>query len=317
MPEAEVDPRALARHLAAMPGPRRRPHDAAAIARTLEHLRRTFAFHGWTVVEQPCRDQWLGDGLNLIARRLGSEAARVVVAAHHDTVPRSPGADDNGSGLAALLELARLLAAREWEATLDLVAFDFEESNDPAGDRTPSFAGSRAYVEALVRQGIALRGAFVYDLIAYASAEPGSQRVPAGLDRLYPGELAALAQRESRGDFIVAIGLGDARGAELTRAFGAAADGAGLPVLPLGVPAELARRGVAASAFAAPNDLFRSDHISFWAAGLPALFLTDTANFRNPHYHQPSDRPETLDPFFWAKVVAATYAAVASLAVAR
>lgn len=303
---AAVDPGALARHLAAMPGPRRRPHDASAIAMTLAHLRRTFAAHGWEVREEPCRDSVLGDGMNLVARLAGARPdALVVVAAHHDTVPGSPGADDDGSGLAALCELARLLRGPELDATVELVAFDFEESNDPFGDRTPSFAGSRAYVETLGRDDRTLRGAFVYDLIGYATLAPGSQRLPPGLDRAYPAELAAL-QARGRGDFLAAIGLGDERGIGLLRAFVGAAHAAApdLAVVPLAAPV-----GVAALA-----DLFRSDHVSFWRADLPAVFLTDTANFRNPNYHQPTDVASTLDAVFWSRVVAATLGAVVALA---
>lgn len=301
---AAVDPGALARHLAAMPGPRRRPHDASAIATTLAHLRRTFAAHGWEVREEPCRDSVLGDGVNLVARLAGARPdALVVVAAHHDTVPGSPGADDNGSGLAALLELARLLAGRRYEATIELAAFDFEESQDPFGDRTPSFAGSRAYVEALRARGEELRGAFVYDLIAFATDAPGSQRLPPGLERLYPAEVAALEARGARGDFVAALGSADEVGHGLLRAFVGAAHAATLPVFPVAVPFGLP----------AP-DFYRSDHRSFWEAGLPAVLLTDTANLRNPNYHQPTDVASTLDAVFWSRVVAATLGAVVALA---
>lgn len=222
-----------------------------------------------------------------------------MVGAHHDTVPGSPGADDNGSGLAALLEIARILGVGKWQATLELVAFDFEERGDP--DSSSLFAGSRAYVAALSRE-VELRGAFVYDLIGYASHEPGSQKLPQGLELLFPAEAALLEKRQGRADFIAAL-VNAERGGELLRAFLAAAGASGLPTLPLTVQAGTPAR-----------DLYRSDHVPFWEAGLPTLFLSDTADFRNPHYHLPSDTPETLDPAFWARVVAATVGAVAALA---
>ena len=251
---------------------------------------------------QPCRDAVLGEGATLIASLRGATDALVVVGAHHDTVAGSPGADDNGSGLAALLELARVLGRRRWEATLELVAFDFEERGDP--ERDGLFPGSRAYVAGLGRAR-ELRGAFVYDLIAYASDLGGTQRLPPGLDRLYPDAAALVDRSGARGDFLVA--LGNVAGENtLTERFAKAAAAAELPVLPLTV-----REGTPA------RDLYRSDHVAFWDAGMPALLLTDTANFRNPNYHLPTDTPETLDARFWARVVDATVAAVAELAGAR
>ena len=112
-----------------------------------------------------------------------------------------------------------------------------------------------------------------------------------------------MKRRGHRGDFIVA--LGNRRGAALLRHFAASAAQAApdLPVVSLPVPR-----------FAPLPDLYLSDHVPFWQAGLPAVMLTDTAYLRNPHYHRPSDRPETLDPTFWRQVVAATLAAVAALA---
>lgn len=291
-----IAPEALARHLARLPGPRRAPHDRANIAATLDHLSEVLAAAGWVVRRQPCHDELLGEGVNLIARLPGATDELIVVGAHHDTVADSPGADDNGSGLAALLELARLLGTGRWRATIELVAFDFEERSD-AADAGSLFAGSRAYVAGLEAP---LRGAFVYDLIAYASAAPGSQRLPSGLERLYPQSANVVAARGARGDFLVA--LGDAARGPL-RTFEHAAAEHGLPLLALAVPEGTPAR-----------DLYRSDHVPFWEAGLPALMLTDTANFRNPNYHLPTDTPDTLDADFWARVVEVTYATVAELA---
>lgn len=297
---AQIDHRALGRHLAALPGPRHRRTDRPAVAAALAYLRQMLRDCGWQVADQPCHDGELGDGVNIVATVSGSvdPAALVVVGAHHDTVPGSPGADDNGSGLAGLLELGRVLSLHPWEATVQLVAFDFEETE--AG----RFSGSRAYVNALGRDQIEFRGAFIFEMIAYRSMTPASQQAPAGLAGVYPDVVARLDERGGRGDFIVAIGS-DSVTHLLGRFLGSAAQAApDLPVLPLSVPGHVPMR-----------DLFRSDHVSFWQAGLPAVMLTDTANFRNPHYHTPSDLPETLDADFWRQVVAATLAAVAQLAV--
>jgi Zn-dependent M28 family amino/carboxypeptidase len=288
---------ALGVHLAAFPAPRHRGGADRAVEAALAHVRGAFEGYGWRVAEQPCRDPRLGRGANLVARLPGvtRPGELVVVGAHHDTVPGSPGADDNGSGLAGLLELARLLGSGRWEATIELVAFDFEETG---------FAGSRAYVDALRPAGPAeLLGVFILEMIGYRSDAPGSQSIPPGARWLFPKQVAEVGRRGRRGDFIVA--LANRRAAALLRHFAATAAQAApdLPVFPLPVPR-----------FAPLPDLYLSDHVPFWRAGLPAVMLTDTAYLRNPHYHLASDRPGTLDPAFWGRVVAATLAAVATLA---
>jgi Zn-dependent M28 family amino/carboxypeptidase len=299
----QVDRHALARHLAAMPGPRYRSTDAPGIEETLAYLRAQFTEYGWQVRDQPCTDEELGDGLNVVATLPGVRTtnAVVVVGAHHDTVPLTPGADDNGSGLAGVLELARLLGSRRWVASIDLVAFDFEEVGAGPTHRG-RFSGSRRYVHELRESGRDCRGAFVFEMIGYRNLSPHSQSVPEGFAALFPSLADGLAARQGRADFIAV--LGDATSPlldHLEQSVEAAVPS--LPVLPVRVPSGMTLR-----------DLFRSDHVPFWEAGLPAVMLTDTANYRNPHYHKPSDRPETLSPGFWRDVVAATLGAVAAVA---
>ena len=127
--------------------------------------------------------------------------------------------------------------------------------------------------------------------------------MPPGAGWLFRKQVAEVNRRGRRGDFLVA--LANRRGSALLRHFAAHATQAApdLPVFPIPVPR-----------FAPLPDLYLSDHVPFWRAGLPAVLLTDTAYLRNPHYHLPSDRPETLDPTLWRQVVAATVAAVAALA---
>lgn len=298
---AQVDAGRLNQYLAALPGPRHRTRDGPAIDRTLEYLRQQFRGAGWEVADQSCHDEVLGEGTNVVATLRGSrDDALVSIGAHHDTVPGTPGADDNGSGLAGLLELARLLPRHQWEATIQLVAFDFEETEEGR------FSGSHAYVAALERTRLDFRGAFVFEMIAYRSTAPGSQQVPPGIDRLYPQQIARLPENERRGDFIVALGNENGRGLLQQLAGAAALAASDLSVAPFPVPPGIPAR-----------DLFRSDHVPFWEAGLPAVMLTDTANFRNPHYHKPTDTPETLDAAFWRDVVAATLTAVGNIAVPK
>lgn len=299
----QVDQHALARHLAALPGPRHRSTDAPAIKETLASLRDQFTEYGWEVQDQPCTDEELGDGLNVVATLPGVRTphAVVVVGAHHDTVPLTPGADDNGSGLAGLLEVARLLGSERWDATIELVAFDFEEVGVGAGERG-RFSGSRRYVKGLRETGRDCRAVFIFEMIGFRNLSPGSQTVPDGFASLFPTLAGLLAARQGRADFVAA--LGDARGPLLAHLEQTAAEAVpSLPVLAVRVPDSVPLR-----------DLFRSDHVPFWEAGLPAVMLTDTANFRNPHYHQPTDRPETLSPEFWRDVVAATLATVVAVA---
>ena len=297
----DVDPASLVRHLASMPGPRRRPTDIPAIEATLTYLRAQFGDAGWRVRDQPCRHPTLGAGVNIVATLDGDDRrALVVVGAHHDTVAGTPGADDNGSGLAALVELARILGQRRWHANIELVAFDFEERD--ADVRV--HVGSCDYVAALPAD-MTIRGAFIYDLIAYTDRTAGSQRLPAETSQLFPAVVKALEERGSVGDFVLAMSYADDRGKTLLRSFLEKAHAAkpDLPVFPLPIPPG-----------ASVPDSGRSDHVSFWQAGHPAIFLTDTANFRNPHYHQATDNVDTLDAHFWSLVASATAAAAAMLA---
>lgn len=295
----EVTADQLWEHLARIPGPRHREVNLSAIDQTLEYLRRRFRGFRWAVVDQPCTDPTLGHGTNLVATLPGRRADSVVViGAHHDTVPQTPGADDNGSGLAGLLELARLMSRRSWEATIQLVAFDFEET-EPEVTQAP-FAGSRTYVASL-DSTVSIRGAFVFEMIGYASSPANSQRVPDGLDRIFSNPIRRLADSGWRGDFIAVLGNSrDLLDLYLQSATTAAP---GLSVVPLEVPSGIGG-----------GHLFRSDHVAFWEAGHPALMLTDTAEFRNPNYHQPSDTFEKLVPEFWRNVVAATLVAAGTLA---
>jgi hypothetical protein len=284
-------------HLARLPAGRSRATAPEAVEASLAYLREVFAAHGWQVTDQPSRDPVLGTGRNLLASLPGVTQPEmlVVVGAHHDTVPGSPGADDNGSGLAGLLELARVLGRGRWAATLQLVAFDFEETG---------FVGSHAYVDAPRRTpGVRLAGALILEMIGYRDPRPGSQQLPPRARWPFRREVGELERRGRRGDFLVA--LASRRGDALLRQV-AAGDALAAPELPL--------FGPSVPRLAPLPDLYLSDHVPVWRAGLPALLLTDTAYLRNPHYHGPSDQANTLDPAFWGRVMAATLVAAAMLA---
>lgn len=211
---------------------------------------------------------------NWILRISGRHAQRrpIVVGAHYDTVPGSPGADDNASGLAALLELARYFSAHPPRSTVHLVAFDLEEYG---------LSGSRVYAAGLKQQGVRLRLMLSLEMLGFCNTAPGSQRYPAKfLEKIYP----------NRGDFIALIGqwqsLPDLL--RLQRAFRKA--GAPCQWLPMVNQGKIL------------PDTRRSDHAPFWDLGYPAVLVTDTADLRSPHYHQSSDRIETLDLNFLTRV---------------
>ncbi|MCU0523831.1 MAG: M28 family peptidase [Elainella sp. Prado103] len=206
---------------------------------------------------------------NLILNLAGAEDTSrnlppIVIAAHYDAVPGSPGADDNATGLAVLLEMARSFAAQPARYPLRLVAFDLEEYG---------LLGSRAYVAELAQQRQPLRLMLSLEMLGYCCQTAGSQQYPPGLRHFYP----------DRGNFIGLIG--NWRSVPDLVRLSRSIRRAGTPCewLPAG------RQGKWVP------DTRRSDHAPFWDYGYRALMVTDTANLRNPHYHRSQDRLETLD----------------------
>ncbi len=225
------------------------------------HLAEAFAHLGFRVELQ-------GHYRNVVALPLDLERPCTLVGAHYDSVPGSPGADDNASGLAAMLQCAAHVA-ETGVPDVGFVAFNAEEDG---------LLGSQSFVrEGLGAYGLRLRLMHVLEMCGFRDVAKGSQRAP-----LPPGLLGFDA-----GTFIALVGRG-ASNAEVRTALGP------------GVAPNLHRVGVETSALAGRflPDLGRSDHAPFWNADLPALLWTDTGNFRNPHYHQRTDTPDTLDYHF-------------------
>lgn len=275
--------------LAGRIGPRA-PFIGDALDRAKHYVRSAFEQAGLDVVEQTY-DYRGSPVANLIADadRSGRRSPYYVVGAHYDSTPSTPGADDNASAVAVLIELARRIGERAPAAPVRFVAFTLEE--------LPAFLthdqGSRMFIRAARSAGEHVLGAVVLEMVGYTSPRQD-----------YPSVLR-FAGYPDHGRFIGIVGN------RRSRAFGRAVlqgfrRNDRLPVEHLFVPFD---------GWVLPATRL-SDHASFWDAGLPAVMVTDTAFFRNPNYHLPSDTSETLDYAFMAEVVASLELAVAELAAA-
>ena len=267
---------------------RSRVPGSAGWHRVQERLQRRLTELGFELERQE-----YGSGVNLIGTRRGASREYVLVSAHYDHIAHCAGADDNASGMAAVLEIARLLASRPRARTLVIAFWDEEERG---------LLGSRAFAARARERSENIVATLSLDAVGVARAAPGSQRVPPGLDKLLPAQAALLAQRAFRADFIALVANTDAR--PLADRFSAYAGPLDLPLL---------RVDVSALEAALLPDLFRSDHAAFWLAGYPGLLLTDTADYRNAGYHcqRAPDLPSTLDYEFLTRVTGAALAAVA------
>ena len=199
----------------------------------------------------------------------------VIVGAHYDSVVGTPGANDNASGVAALLALARRFAGRNPQRTLRFVALVNEE---PPFFQTDQM-GSRVYARRCRERGENVTAFLSLETIGYYDDAPGSQQYPLPLGVFYPTE----------GNFIAVVG--NVRWGGLVRqVVGAFRQEEKFPCEGGALPAALPGVGF-------------SDHWSFWQEGYPAVMITDTAMFRYPHYHQPDDTIDKIDFDRMARVV--------------
>lgn len=229
---------------------------------------------GWLSFLPVLRD--LGGYGNILAgTREGFESPAFLLVSHYDSVTTSPGADDNGAPLAAMAEAASALVRAFPDLPLLCLATNREEEG---------LLGSSEFVgRQIAEQGLRIGEVHVLEMVGYRSLEPGSQRYPEG----FPSR-----ELPDRGDFLALIGNGPAESAvrRIAACPGPVRD---IPVLGLAIGGD---------AGGLPPDLFRSDHEPFWRRGYPAVQWTDTAYFRNPHYHAATDRLDTLDYGFLASV---------------
>jgi Zn-dependent M28 family amino/carboxypeptidase len=265
------------------------PRDAAhpeGLELAAAYVRRELGAAGGVVAEQPYE---VGGRVyrNVVASFGPETRERIVVGAHYDAAGPLPGADDNASGVAGLLELARMLGASAPPLRVELVAYTLEEP--------PFFGtgemGSAVHARSLRAAGVALRAMISLEMIGFFSDAEGSQRYPSpALKAFYP----------SRGDFITVVGKFD-QGRLVRRVKRAMLAAAPLlPVYSINAPR------------AVPGVDF-SDQSNYWDAGYDALMITDTAFYRNPNYHTARDTPDTLDYTRMALVVEGVHAAVLDL----
>ncbi|HSI17320.1 MAG TPA: M28 family peptidase, partial [Sphingomonas sp.] len=257
------------------------PHNIdhpAALERSASYIERELAGMGYAV-----HRQWFeadGHQVRNIEVMIGPgvpDARTLVVGAHYDSAYDAPGANDNGSGVAALLELARAMAGQNSRATMRfrLVFFVNEE---PPYFQTHKM-GSYVYATHLAATDERVAGMLALETIGYYSDRPHSQRYPFPLDMLYP----------DRGNFIAFVGMTSSRGF-VRKTTGAFRDTARFPSV-----------GGSAPGFLQGIDW--SDHWSFAQTGVPALMITDTAVFRYRFYHTANDTPDKVDYDRLARVV--------------
>lgn len=286
--ERTVDPARLEGHVRKLSvelTPRDEGH-VENLDRVAEYIKNEFSYTTTLVTEQPYRLQ--GKSYRNVIAQFGPESPeRIIVGAHYDTAGPLPGADDNASGVAGLIELARLLGKQQPPMRVELVAFTLEE---PPYFRTTGM-GSSVHAESLRKQNVRVKAMFNLEMIGYFSDAPGSQQLRAGiLSAFYP----------STGNFIGVVGqLGDWSLVRRTKA--AMRRAAPLPVYSINAPS-----------FVAGVDF--SDQLNYWNAGYNAVMITDTAFYRNRNYHTAQDTAEKLDYKRMAMVVEGVYAAVAELA---
>lgn len=279
-----ITPEGIGAHIAEIQGPRSGTGDEANRAKLNEvagYIRDLLAVDGLVVIEDPVN--FVGRTFpNIVGMLTGTTCPEktLIVGAHYDGVSSGPGADDNASGVAAMLEVARVLSAQPLQASVDFAAFSFEEAG---------LVGSSQMAAAADSADRELLGMINFDMIAYTCDEPGCQDYPEGME---PVRLT--------GDFLSVVG--NSNSALLLNQFVAASAAAvpGLVVLPL----EVQGNGETLP------DVRRADHAPFWDHGYQALFVTDTADLRNPNYHLSTDELGTLNLQFAADTANAAAATV-------
>lgn len=256
-----------------------KPHNLGhpeALEASANYIETTLAGMGYTVNRQPF-DEGRARNLDVVIEPADESAPTLVIGAHYDSAFTAPGANDNGSGTAAVIELARRLANLRGKAPVRIRLALFVNEEPPFFQT--EMIGSLIYARRMRDSGERVDAMLSLETIGYFSDTPGSQRYPFPLSMLYP----------KTGDFIAFVGTASSR--PLVRR----------TVASFREVAQFPSVGGAAPAFVQGIDW--SDHWAFEQVGIPALMVTDTAPFRYPHYHSLKDTPDKLDYDRLARVV--------------
>ncbi len=245
------------------------------LKKSLEYISGEFRNYGYKVEYQ----EYTVDGMiakNIIAVKPGVSAPleTIIIGAHYDSY-NNPGADDNASGVAGVLELAKRLAKKPLARTVKFIAFTNEE---PPFFHTPDM-GSMVYAKAAAERNEDIKGVVILEMIGYYSEQPFSQEYPPLIGFIHP----------NKGNFIAQISNLSSR--KLARNIDSVfKNNSGLPIETIILPSIV-------------PGVDWSDHRSFWQHGYPAVMFTDTAFYRNPNYHRPTDLPETLNYDYMAELI--------------
>jgi len=267
---AEVSPRRLRDFVEMFAFPRHYARERIANRRArdmLVELTRSFGYQ--PVLQGPYGNVVISSGAPAVA----GGRTYLLLGAHYDSVPGTPGADDNGSAMAVCLECARLIKDRAIPGVM-IVFFNREEDG---------LLGSEDFV-ANLDDAAPIAEAHVFEMVGYTDRRPGAQRMPYGLSAMTP----------STGDFLALLANAQSnRVADELLKLAAIYVPQAPPTLALKMYLGIEKRF---------GHLNRSDHAPFWRAAIPTVMWTDTADFRNPHYHMESDTPDALDYEFMAGV---------------
>jgi hypothetical protein len=248
----------------------------AHLAKSADYIESALSTSGYDVERLPY--EWSGATYENIVASVGGDGQAdeiVVVGSHYDTVEDCPGANDNGSGVAAMISIARMMQGRSSAQSVRFVAFANEE---PPHFQTDGM-GSLVYAKHCRKKADNIVAMLSLETIGFYSDEEGSQNYPAPFSLFYP----------SRGDFIAVVG--DLSSRRLVRRV----------VGDFRLAAKFPSEGVAAPRIV--EGIGWSDQWSFWQVGYPAVMVTDTAPFRYPHYHTATDTPDQVDYGRMARVV--------------
>lgn len=292
----QVDTARLKQNLQFIEGIRHRLTDSTHLQAVQDSIYKAFQRYGLQARKHEVLFDSAYTGKNIIGRKGGAvnNTRTYIFDGHYDTVDDSPGADDNGSAIAAMLEVLRVLSPLHLQNTVEFISFDLEEAG---------LVGSRAFVRNGIQPFEDIAGVINADMIGYYSNQPNSQTVPAGFDLIFPALYARLVADSFRANFIISS---------------ANDSSVGLLTLFESMAAQYVPDLLVGSIQVPGNGEFipdsrRSDHAAFWDSGYVALHVSDGAETRNPNYHGPNDVGNTINYNFMGNVTKAITATLLNL----